>query len=72
MKWSDLSKAVGWSEQKVDYPTMEQVKDAVEAQSAYRLLSWHRFLAQPAGDEQLKIKQLVDKCVETLKRGMEP
>lgn len=70
--WSEVSKAVGYAEQVVPLPTIEQVKEAAATKSAYKLLCWHRFLPTASNPEEQKVIDLVNKELEKVKKGMEP
>jgi len=59
-----LSKAVGWDDRIVKYPTEEQVDNATD----YQLLEWYRFLPCAESDEQLEI---INKIFEIVKNGRE-
>jgi len=69
--WTEVSKAVGYTSQDVAYPTEDQVREAGETKCAYKLLTWHRFLAPPENNEQRKVSELVNKLLEKVKKGMD-
>ena len=70
--WSEVSKAVGYAEQVIPFPTLDQVKEVAAAKGAYKLLSWHRFLPTASNPEEQKVIDLVNKELEKVKKGMEP
>lgn len=80
MQWSNVSKIVGWDEREVQYPTMMEVEYLEKAMqksdtdAIIKLLTFHRFLKSPVGEDQTKVIEKITSLVlmgrELLDKGL--
>jgi hypothetical protein len=61
--FDEISKEVGYSKRKVEYPSITEVRTCLEhksRQDIFNLLMWHRNLAMPETPKQERTLQLID------------
>ena len=63
MKFCEVSKALGWDNKILAYPSMLAVEKAIEEKDLYNILNWNRFLKSPTNDKEIKI---INRIVEGL------
>jgi hypothetical protein len=68
--FTELSKEVGWDKRNIKYPSVREVRLAIERHNhndLFNLLMWHRNLASPETAKQIKVINLIDDGLANMK-----